>query len=120
MTPQDGSHFATTSRDAGNARAVIVNRTHRVVRQRAVCMQAMRSRQRSLMLPLLLCSALLVTVCYAVWSEFEQSEISSTGVPEASSQIFVLLMWFLPVSLAALGTVWLRSGRDGADDEAAR
>src|SRR5882757_10088710 len=115
MTPQDGSHFTSTHRDAGNARAVIVNRTHRVVRQRAASMQAVRSRQRGLMLPLLLCSMLLFAVCYAAWSVLEQSEISSAGGPEASNQIFVLLMWFLPVSLAALGTVWLRSGRDGAD-----
>jgi hypothetical protein len=119
MTHQEGSHFTSTPRDAGNARAVIVNRTHRVVRQRAAKMQAMRSQQRGLMFPLLLCSMLLVAVCYAVWSVFEQFEVSPAGGSEASSH-FVLLLWFLPVSLVALGAVLLRSGRDGADDEAAR
>jgi hypothetical protein len=44
------------------ARAGVVNRTHRVVRERAKVIQARRSRDRSLMAPLILCSVLLISI----------------------------------------------------------
>ena len=50
------------------ARASVVNRTHRVVRERAKTLAARRSRIRSLWIPLAVCSSLLVIICTAVWS----------------------------------------------------
>ncbi len=108
------SRFTDTSYGEGNARAAVVNRTHRLVRQRATSLRAKRSWVRGVVLPLILCSFALVALCDAVWEMFEQTELSATGTPEASSQIYILLLWFLPVSLVALGIVWLR-GRESMD-----
>ncbi len=53
---------------SATARASVVNRTHRVVRDRARVMQARGSRVRSLMVPLAICSILLLLTCLAVWT----------------------------------------------------
>ena len=45
-----------------------VNRTHRVVRERARTIQARRSRVRSLFVPLGIFSAFLIGLCVAVWN----------------------------------------------------
>jgi hypothetical protein len=90
------------------ARALLVNRTHRVVRARAQAMAARRSRIRSLWLPIAICSGMLVIVCTAVWSLLDQYELTPNGIPDASDQFLVLLLWFLPVSMALLAMVWFR------------
>ncbi len=51
-----------------SARASLVNRTHRVVRERAKAMSARRSRMRSLWAPLAVCASLLVILVTAVWT----------------------------------------------------
>ena len=104
------------------ARAGVVNRTRRVVRQRAKLMQARRSKVRSLMLPLITCSALLILTVVAVWFGLYQSEaaeaagvvqadVAALATNDASNQILVLLLWFVPVTLAVLGAIWLRHVR---------
>ena len=90
------------------ARATMVNRTHRVVRERAKQISARRSRARSLWVPLAVCASLLVILVTAVWSTFDQYELNPIGIPDASDQFAVLLLWFLPVSGALLGMVWVR------------
>ena len=63
------------------ARAGVVNRTHRVVRERAKVMQARRSHMRSLMVPLILCSVLLILTVVAVWSglyQYQATEAAET------------------------------------------
>ena len=90
------------------ARASTVNRTHRVVRERAKQMSARRSRVRSLWVPLAVCASLLVILVTAVWSTFDQYELNPIGIPDASDQFAVLLLWFLPVSGALLAMVWVR------------
>ncbi|WP_263366388.1 hypothetical protein [Edaphobacter bradus] len=90
------------------ARASLVNRTHRVVRARAQALAAQRSRARSLWIPLAVCSGLLVIICTAVWSLLDQYELAPNGVPDASEQFLVLLLWFLPVSVALMTMVWFR------------
>jgi hypothetical protein len=130
---QDSRTFARTALGEINApaRASVVNRTHRVVRERAKTMAARRSQVRSLWIPLAICSALLVILSTAVWSLLEQydvvanevnavaSEVSPSGAPDASNQFLVLMMWFLPVSMALLALVLLRRARERADNEAA-
>jgi protein-S-isoprenylcysteine O-methyltransferase Ste14 len=89
------------------ARASLVNRTHRVVRERAKQMSARRNKFRSLWAPLAVCASLLVILVTAVWSVFDEYELNPTGMPDASDQFAVLLLWFLPVSGALLAMVWV-------------
>ena len=108
------------------ARAALVNRTHRVVRERATAMRARKTVTRSLWIPLGISAGLLAAVVFAIWTVLDEynlapTELSTTGLPDASQQIFVLLMWCVPISLAALAVVLFRrssaaggSGNEGA------
>jgi hypothetical protein len=114
------------------ARAGVVNRTHRVVRQRAKVMQERRSQVRSLMVPLIICSALLILVIVAVWSGLYQYEAAEAAeavqadvaalaaTTDANNHFLVVLLWFVPVSLAALAAVWLSRVRGGTDHRTTR
>ena len=93
------------------ARASVVNRTHRVVREQALEMQAQRRRQRSLWLPVAFCSTLLITICYAIWFLMDGYDITPNGVPDASDQIFLITVWSLPITVMLLLMVWFRRGR---------
>jgi hypothetical protein len=93
------------------ARASVVNRTHRVVRERARTMAARQSKMRSLWIPLAVCSSLLVIICTAVWSALDAYEATPNGVPDASNQFLVLCLWFLPVSMALLAVVLFQRAR---------
>ena len=111
---QDSSR--TFARDAFadldmSARASVVNRTHRVVRERAKTLAARRSRIRSLWIPVAVCSSLLVIICTAVWSALDAYDVTPTGVPDASNQFLVLCLWFFPVSIALLALVLFRRTR---------
>jgi cytochrome bd-type quinol oxidase subunit 2 len=104
------------------ARAGVVNRTHRVVRERARVMKARRSRARSLMAPLILCSVLLILTALAVWTgiyqypaeaaEAVQADVAALAATDANNHLVVVLLWFVPVSMAALATVLYRRTRD--------
>lgn len=93
------------------AKASMVNRTHRVVRERAKMLQARRSRLRSLWIPLTICSALLLMICSAVWTVLDGYELTPIGVPDSSDQFLILFLWFFPVSMALLVMVWFRRTR---------
>ncbi len=118
--PDESRTLARTALQSMNApaRAALVNRTHRVVRERASTLAARRSRARSLWIPLGVCSALLVILCTAVWTVLDQYDVTPNGVPDASSQFMVLLLWFLPVSMSLLALVLFRRSRKRADREA--
>jgi hypothetical protein len=106
------------------ARAGVVNRTHRVVRERARVMQEKRSRDRSLMLPLIVCSILLILSAFAVWSGLYQAqtveamEADVAALADVNNHLFVVFLWFVPVSLAVLATIYVRRSRSSFDDEA--
>jgi hypothetical protein len=113
------------------ARAGVVNRTHRVVRQRAKVMQARRSQVRSLMVPLIICSVLLILTCFAVWSglyqyqaseaaEAVQADVAALAASDANDQFLVVLLWFVPVSMALLGTIWFRRTHNSSEREIVR
>ena len=113
------------------ARAGVVNRTHRVVRQRAQVIQARRSRMRGMMVPLILCSVLLLLTAGAVWSglyqyqaveaaEMVEADVAALATSDANNHFLVMLLWFVPVSIALLGTVLFRRVRSGADHETVR
>jgi hypothetical protein len=102
---------ATLSDASTSARASVVNRTHRVVRERAATMTAQRNRVRSLWIPLAVCSSLLVIICTAVWSALEAYDATPGSVPEASNQFLIVCLWFLPVSMALLAVVLFHRAR---------
>jgi len=96
--------------------ALHVGRTRRVVRERAMVMQESRRLGRSLLLPLTIASAMIVLLCYALWSgvaQYDVEEISGelAGVLRGGSQMMMLGMWFLPVTATALIFAWLRRSR---------
>jgi hypothetical protein len=101
----------------GAARAQAVNRTHRVVREQALEMRALRSRTRSLWVPVIICSSMLLIICYAVWGMMDGYDITPTGIPDASDQLLILVLWSLPVTAFVLGLVWIRRGRNRANGE---
>ena len=94
-----------------NARASVVNRTHRVVREQARAMRAEKELKRSLWVPLAIFSVLLPVICYAAWAMLDGYDLTPNGIPDASDQIVVMMMWFIPVTALVLGTVWLRRSR---------
>ena len=105
------SYSKPSHRETLGARASVVNRTHRVVRERAKMLAVRRSRIRSLWIPLAVCSSLFVIVCTAVLSALDAYEATPNGVPDASNQFLVLCLWFLPVSMALLALVLFRRAR---------
>jgi hypothetical protein len=102
------------------ARASMVNRTHRIVRERARQMSTRRDRIRSLMVPLIVSGAMLVILITAVWTLLDQYEINPTGVVDSSDQYVIFLWWFLPLSLVALGMVWFTRMRGRRNSEIVR
>ena len=139
--PQFESQFNSLSSDSAvlarpaqdgtvmGARACVVNRTHRVVRERAKSLHERRSKTRSLMIPLIVCASLLLLTCFAVWSglyqyqaaeaaEAVQTDVAALAASDATNHFLVVLLWFVPVSIALLITVWVRRSRSNANDEA--
>ncbi len=116
---QDQAENARVFSDVA-ASSQLVNRTHRVVRYRAQVMKARRNYIRSLMVPLAICSALLILSIAAVWTGLYDSQnaadalqdVSSTIAAVSDNQFMVVLFWFVPVTLAVMGTVWLTRTRD--------
>jgi hypothetical protein len=97
------------------ASAAMVNRAHRVVRERAKTMQARKTRIRSLWVPLAISTSLLAVLAFAVWNAFEEYEVSPAGLPDAS-QTLVLMLWSFPISAMLLAIIWFRrnSGTQGS------
>jgi len=85
-------------------------------------MKARRSYLRSLMVPLTICSALLILTIAAVWSgmyEYRNAagaiqDVSSTIASASEDEFMVMLFWFVPVTLAVMGTVWFTRARNGS------
>ena len=96
------------------ASSAMVNRTHRVIRERARTVKERRSKIRSLWIPLILFSSLLLGVCFAVWTVLEEYELYAAGSQVAGYQVVVPLLWSIPVSAAVLAVVWFRQSRPDA------
>ena len=97
------------------ARSSVVNRTHRVVRQEALQLRSARQRSRSLWVPVAICSSLLLMGFYAAWSMFDFYDVSSNGLPDASEQLLLMLLWCLPVTALVMIIVWVRRMRSGSE-----
>lgn len=105
------------------ARGAVVNRTHRVVRERARAMQERRRRARSLMAPLLICAVLLILSMVAVWTGMYQyqaveADVTALSAVDLSDHALVALMWFVPVSLALFAAIFVHRTRKNRDGEA--
>jgi hypothetical protein len=120
--PQDFTHLAEVQdRVPGTfplaARASVVNRTHRVVREQALGLRAARSRSRSLWLPLGICSSLLAVLCFAVWFFLDGPDVATAtpdaATPDAGNQLMLLLLWSLPITVALIGVAVLHLRRSG-------
>ena len=111
---------ATTSSVNTVASAELVNRTHRVVRERARTMQQQKSRVRSLWFPLVISFGFLASLLYALWNMLDESEFFPDGIPDASQQMMLLLLWCLPVSAIVLAAVWFRRGSQKPSSGSAR
>ena len=103
---------------ANGARGRVVNRTHRVVREQALSMREQKSKSRSLWVPVTISSILMLAICYAIWGVLDGYDLTPNGVPDASDQLMVLLLWSLPVTAAVLGMVWFKRARGRSDNEA--
>ena len=62
-------------------------------------------------------SVFLLLISYAVWSMLDGYDITPNGVPDASDQMMLLLLWSVPVTALVLGMVWFRMSRNRANGE---
>lgn len=117
-----------STRGLTNARSVIVNRTHRVVRAQALNLRQQRDKSRSLMLPLTVCSVLLILSAFALWSglyQYEaaeavvavQADVAALATADLNNHFLLVLLWFVPVSIALLVTLWVRRSHKNINDE---
>jgi protein-S-isoprenylcysteine O-methyltransferase Ste14 len=89
----------------------VVNRTHRIVREQALEMRAKRERTRSLWLPIGIFSVLLPIILFAAWFVMDGVDMTPNGVPDASDQLMVLLIWSIPMTIVLIGLVWYQRQR---------
>lgn len=115
--PEVAAAFRAALAGSG-ARGGLVSRTHRVVREQAVTMREQRSKSRSLWLPLGISSILTVVICYAIWRMLDGYDMTPNGIPDASDQLMILLLWSVPVTAAVMGMVWFKRARMRSDREA--
>jgi TRAP-type C4-dicarboxylate transport system permease small subunit len=117
---QELSQALRSSMRVDGARAGMVNRTHRVVREQALTMQEQKRKSRSLWVRLLIFSFLMLVICYAIWGVLDGYDLTPNGIPDASDQMMILLLWSLPVTAVLLGLVWIKRGRNrvGSNSEA--
>jgi hypothetical protein len=99
------------------ARAGVVNRTHRVVREQALNLREQKEKSRSLWFPLVFFSGLMMMICYGIWATLDSYDFASNGVPDASDQLLLFLLWSLPVTALVVGLVWFKRGRGRAGGE---
>lgn len=106
-----------------DARAAVVNRTHRVIRQRATAMRERKRTTRDLIVPFVVCSALLLFIAAAVLHVADESASDLASIwkrvvdlgADAGSEVSLLLLWFLPLSVITAAVVLLRRNRRPSD-----
>jgi hypothetical protein len=118
VSPTDAAAGAkATMHLRATASAAMVNRTHRVVRERAKTMQDRRSKFRSLAIPLSVCAGLFVAVVFAAWTVLDQYELAVDAIPDSSQGMIVLMMWCLPLSLVVMSVVWFTRPGSGSESK---
>lgn len=111
-------------RPSFDARAAVVNRTHRIIRERANAMQERKRTTRDLIVPFVVCSALLLFIAAAVLHIADESATDLSGGlwkrilelgADAGNSVSILLLWFLPLSVIVAAVVLLRRTRRAND-----
>jgi hypothetical protein len=116
MNPYRSKHDSLPAHDSSHgARAVVVNRTHRVVREQALNMQEQREKSRSLWVPIAFFSGLMLMICYGIWATLDSYDFAPNGVPDASDQLILFLLWLLPVTALVVGLVLFKRGRSHSE-----
>jgi hypothetical protein len=59
----------------------------------------------------------MMLICSAVWYTLEGYDLTPNGIPDASDQMMLLLLWSLPVTAFVLGLAWFRRGRTSNNGE---
>jgi uncharacterized integral membrane protein len=95
-------------------RTSVVNRTHRVVRERARTMQAQKSRNRALWAPILVASSLIIVLISAFWLMFDEYEMLADNATDGKFHLPILLIWFLPVTGALLIMAVMKRFKSGS------
>ena len=101
--------------DTGSSSAA-VNRTHRVVRERAKTLQEQKRRVRSLWIPLIVSFGFLISILFAVWSVMDESEMLGDVIPDSSQNMLMLALWCIPLSVIMLVVVWFRRASANSND----
>jgi uncharacterized BrkB/YihY/UPF0761 family membrane protein len=96
--------------------ASTVNRTHRVVRERARTLQEQKRRIRSLWFPLLVSFGFILSILFAIWSVLGESELFTNGIPDSSQNMMMLALWCVPLSVIVLVVVWFRRASANSND----
>ena len=73
--------------------------------------RAAASAARSLWVPLAISSVLLPLFCYATWAVLDGYDLTPNGLPDASDQLMIMLMWMIPVTLLVVAVVWYKRTR---------
>lgn len=97
-----------------------INRTHRVVRERAKALQDQKRRVRSLWIPSIVSFGFLASILFAAWSLLDESALVPEAVPDATQQMLVLALWCIPLSILVLVVVWFRRAGVNANDGSGR
>jgi uncharacterized BrkB/YihY/UPF0761 family membrane protein len=118
---EDDREFGSELRLSGamlnaGASAAVVNRTHRVVRERAKTIQEQKRRVRSLWIPLIVSFGFLASILFSVWSVLDESELASNGIPDSSQNMMMLALWCIPLSVIVLVVVWFRRASANSND----
>ena len=118
MNPYRSENDSLPVNDSSHgARAVVVNRTHRVVREQALRMREQKEKSRNLWLPLVFFSGLMLMICYGIWATLDSYDFAPNGVPDASDQLLLFLLWSLPVTALVVGLVWFKRSRGRSGGE---
>jgi hypothetical protein len=122
---EDEREFAHELRLSGatmnaGASAAAINRTHRVVRERAKSLQEQKRRVRSLWTPLIVSFGFLASILFAVWSVLDESELFTDGFPDSSQNMMMLALWCIPLSVLVLVVVWFRRAGANSNDGSRR
>jgi|GEM_PF-1929374 len=97
------------------ANQTVVGRTQRLVQARARDNQSQQRMLRSLLLPLLVCSAMVMMIAHSAWTVVQQWNTlladNAETVAESGSPLLILTLWFLPLTMGVLVMIWFRRSR---------
>jgi len=93
----------------------VVGRTQRLMRERVRSNEMQKRSLRSLWLPLLVCSAMVMMIAHSAWALVEQWNVliedSAESFPANSTPLLILTLWFMPLTMGVLVMLWFQRGR---------